>query len=219
MTTKDSKAGGFAPGQLVYLGGAGGGRRVDLTRELVAAGATVGLPMLEDTGGPPVDGPLAAALFGGKLYRGDTRGNDQPRVTVNGRDLKARLDLRNHSPAGFAWGYEGSGPAQLALAICADYLGDDARALRVYQDFKRAVISRLRDDNGNPLESWSMTGESVRVAVEAVERELPPETVDGAAVADQLQRLDDALRDDDETPFRAMPVGDGDDPDDPARPE
>lgn len=25
---------------------------------------------------------------------------------------------RNHSPDGFAWGYGGSGPAQLALALC-----------------------------------------------------------------------------------------------------
>ena len=37
-------------------------------------------------------------------------------VTVDGRRLNPRLDLWNHSPTGFEWGYSGSGPAQLALA-------------------------------------------------------------------------------------------------------
>jgi hypothetical protein len=32
-------------------------------------------------------------------------------------DPKPSQKLRNHSPDGFAWGYPGSGPAQLALAI------------------------------------------------------------------------------------------------------
>jgi hypothetical protein len=32
--------------------------------------------------------------------------------------------LRN-SPTGFGWGYGGSGPAQLALALLADSLGDN----------------------------------------------------------------------------------------------
>jgi len=37
-------------------------------------------------------------------------------VTVDGVPLNPRLDLYNHSPTGFEWGYGGSGPAQLALA-------------------------------------------------------------------------------------------------------
>jgi hypothetical protein len=44
------------------------------------------------------------------------------------RDLDPRHDSRNHSPTGFEWGYSGSGPAQLALALAADVLGDDERA-------------------------------------------------------------------------------------------
>lgn len=43
-------------------------------------------------------------------------------VRCNGRLLRPRHDLFNHSPDGFAWGYGGSGPAQLALAILADHL-------------------------------------------------------------------------------------------------
>ena len=74
------------------------------------------------------------------------------------RLLDPRYDLQNHSPDGFAWGYEGSGPAQAALAILADALQAttvysetivgqtlpaDAVAQRYYQDFKRAFISRF----------------------------------------------------------------------------
>src|SRR5262245_49842647 len=57
--------------------------------------------------------------------------------------LNPRFDLRNHSPTGFEWGYEGSGPAQLALAILCDVLHDDERACRLYQTFKRRVIAPL----------------------------------------------------------------------------
>ena len=67
-------------------------------------------------------------------------------MTVNGAALPLRLDLSNHSPTGFEWGYNGSGPAQLALAMLADYLGNDDEALALYQDFKREVIAGLGDE-------------------------------------------------------------------------
>jgi hypothetical protein len=54
--------------------------------------------------------------------------------------------LDNHSPTGFEWGYGGSGPAQLALAILADALCDDRRAARLHQAFKWKVIARLDQD-------------------------------------------------------------------------
>lgn len=57
--------------------------------------------------------------------------------------LDPRLDLRRHSPDGFEWGYCGSGPAQLALAVASAVLGDDARALAVYQSLKRTVFARI----------------------------------------------------------------------------
>lgn len=61
-------------------------------------------------------------------------------------DLPPRLDLSNHSPTGFEWGYGGSGPAQLALAILADALGNDGRALRLHQRFKFKVIASMPRD-------------------------------------------------------------------------
>lgn len=48
--------------------------------------------------------------------------------------------LHNHSPSGFSWGYAGSGPAQLALAILLDYVGDEQMALAHYQTFKASHI-------------------------------------------------------------------------------
>lgn len=57
--------------------------------------------------------------------------------------LNPRHDLRNHSPAGFAWGYSGSGPAQLALALACDVLADDDRAMRLYHGLKFSFVGRL----------------------------------------------------------------------------
>lgn len=57
------------------------------------------------------------------------------------RELNPRRDLADKSPDGFQWGYEGSGPAQLALALIADATGDDRLALRTYQEFKRRFVA------------------------------------------------------------------------------
>ncbi len=69
--------------------------------------------------------------------------------------LPARLDLWNHSPLGFEWGYAGSGPAQLALALLADCTGDEGLAVRRHQDFKVAVLA------GAPREGFTLTGEAI----------------------------------------------------------
>jgi hypothetical protein len=53
--------------------------------------------------------------------------------------------LFNHSPDGFQWGYGGSGPAQLALAILLDVTGDPDLSVRLHQNFKRDKIASLGD--------------------------------------------------------------------------
>lgn len=59
------------------------------------------------------------------------------------RHLDPRADIRNHSPDGFSWGYGGSGPAQLALALCCDALGEEEGSRpRTYQAFKRKFVAK-----------------------------------------------------------------------------
>jgi hypothetical protein len=89
-----------------------------------------------------------------KCYEGQRQGS-VVRVTVDGRLLNPRQDLYNHSPDGFEWGYGGSGPAQLALAILADYLNDDEQALNLYQRFKWEVIATL------PKKSWTLNEQQI----------------------------------------------------------
>lgn len=75
----------------------------------------------------------------------DFRGSAEMRQVWHGtRELDPARSQKivNHSPDGFNWGYGGSGPSQLALAILLEYLDDD-QADRHHQDFKWALISKL----------------------------------------------------------------------------
>lgn len=69
--------------------------------------------------------------------------------------IRRRLDLVSHSPTGLEWGYGGSGPAQLALAILAQVVGDND-ALALHQDYKRDVVAAL------PYQRWTITSDQVR---------------------------------------------------------
>lgn len=93
-----------------------------------------------------------------KTYAGERSSDHICTVFVDGHVLDPRLDLRNHSPTGFKWGYGGSGPAQLALAILADCFGDEV-AEKEYQRFKSQVVGRL------PESGWILTEAEVRAAV------------------------------------------------------
>ncbi len=52
-----------------------------------------------------------------------------------------------HSPDGFSWGYGGSGPADLARSILADYLGHIPHPA-IYQQFKYQHVARW--EQGKP---------------------------------------------------------------------
>ena len=105
-------------------------------------------------------------------YWGTRVEGDVPRVdVVVGQQytlLPPRHDLANHSPDGFEWGYLGSGPAQLALALCAHATGDDQRALRVYQRVKETLVAKWSGDN------WTATVDGVLKHVGAAEAGLRP---------------------------------------------
>ena len=74
--------------------------------------------------------------------------------------LALHLELRNHSPTGFEWGYPGSGPAQLALAMCAE-LVDDWHAQRAYQLVKGWLVTAIPQ----LFDEWELTGEQVHAAI------------------------------------------------------
>lgn len=78
------------------------------------------------------------------------------------RPLNPRLDLRRHSPSGYEWGYGGSGPAQLALAIVADAMGDQT-AMTVYQEFKWEIVA-LRNRDGD----WEIGEDDVAAICAAI---------------------------------------------------
>jgi len=94
-------------------------------------------------------------------------------VTVDGRRLNPRLDLWNHSPSGFEWGYPGSGPAQLALAILADHCGDDRQAFDFHHRFKWAVVAEF------PHRSWALTSQEIDRVLQTL-REAEP-SLEGVA--------------------------------------
>lgn len=89
-------------------------------------------------------------------------------VTVSDDDMEPteldpRFDLRRHSPCGFAWGYGGSGPAQLALALLVHVTGDQMMACKEYQFFKREVIARIPTRM-----EWEMDSEFVSEAADVL---------------------------------------------------
>ena len=99
---------------------------------------------IDPAGGPaPLWYPF---LTGDITIRGDFASGN---VWLNGAPvpLQPSLTLRNHSPTGFSWGYGGSGPAQLALALLLQLGADPEKALACYQDFKWAVTARLPQED------------------------------------------------------------------------
>lgn len=73
------------------------------------------------------------------------------------------LDLVQHCPAGFDWGYTGSGPAQLACALLLDYYDDESVARQHYIQFRDTVVSQLVC-NGL-ADCWHLTGDDIEAAL------------------------------------------------------
>jgi hypothetical protein len=71
-----------------------------------------------------------------------------------------------HSPTGYAWGYHGSGPAELARAILADYLGRVPQG-EMYQRFKNEMIATLKQDDT----SWIITSTAIELWLGSYRRE------------------------------------------------
>jgi len=70
--------------------------------------------------------------------------------------------VSRHSPAGFEWGYGGSGPADLALNILLIFVSRSQADL-LYQEFKRDVIANI------PYEGGELDEEDVRLWIRRVQ--------------------------------------------------
>jgi hypothetical protein len=99
------------------------------------------------------------------IYQGERDANGHCVVRRNGRPFSPRrsLRVRDHSPDGFNWGYGGSGPAQLALALLLDVTGKRDLAVRHYQAFKWHVVATW-----DPAPTWTMTSQEILTSLLAI---------------------------------------------------
>lgn len=81
-------------------------------------------------------------------------------VLIDGKllDPKPSQAVWNHSPDGFNWGYGGSGPAQLALAILLFVGLDRDDAVRLHQQLKWTSWRASRRPNRSSATSTWMRG-------------------------------------------------------------
>ncbi len=98
-----------------------------------------------------------------KTYKG-SRTIDGIVVTVDGAPLDERYDIQAFTSMGFEWTYEGKEPQQLALALLADHLGDDPKALDLSQAFTKKVVANLDND-------WQLTGDDIDKALVEINSE------------------------------------------------
>jgi hypothetical protein len=63
-------------------------------------------------------------------------------------------EVWNHSYE-FEWGYEGSGPAQLALALLLDVAGSSKLAVQLHQDFKTEFVASWGEE-------WEITSDQIQ---------------------------------------------------------
>ena len=115
-----------------------------------------------------------------KIYRGYTdqeQAGPEPAILVyeEGSPAYKLRHLIVHNPSGMSWGFGGSGPADLALAILADHVGEigatpaherydhaiateiqHTRAWALHQDFKWQFIAPLDQGAG-----WAISEEEI----------------------------------------------------------
>jgi hypothetical protein len=70
------------------------------------------------------------------------------RFFLDGKELFLRrsLNVVQYRPTGFEWEYLGSGPAQIALAICLEIMPYEWIAKGLYQSFKHEFVSGWTED-------------------------------------------------------------------------
>lgn len=95
-----------------------------------------------------------------KTYRGD-RTIDGIVVTVDDQPLSPQCDLKTFTDRGFEWSFEGVEPLQLALALLADHLGDNQRALSLCNAFMSEIVANFNNE-------WEMTSADIDIALKNI---------------------------------------------------
>lgn len=97
-----------------------------------------------------------------KTYKGE-RTIDGLNVTVDNKPLGDHTQVKKYTDYGFEWSYEGESPQQLALAILADFTGDQEEALRLSEPFMKSVIANLDND-------WVLTAKDINSALKEIRK-------------------------------------------------
>ena len=82
-------------------------------------------------------------------------------VEANGKTRQLHPErsqaVKNHSPDGFNWGYGGSGPGQLTLAILLEVTNNEKVALAYSHDFKARFIATINSQHTD----WELPEEEI----------------------------------------------------------
>jgi hypothetical protein len=132
----------------------------------------------------------------------DARGEPFVAVEVPLRSPTELTHIPFHSPDGFEWGYAGSGPADLALALLADHFEEPpeyvlaalrslwaprSKAAALHRDFKREFVTHFNGDewrlDSEAIDAWLATS-----AIQARLQELARENTE----LNEIRRLDEA---------------------------
>lgn len=96
------------------------------------------------------------------MYEGRRYGElGHPVVTVNGLPLQTYNHVHDAAPS-FEWGYGGSGPSQLAVALIMDATGSKDLAVSMRHDFKREVVQWFADN-------WALTNEDICARIRKIQ--------------------------------------------------
>jgi hypothetical protein len=122
------------------------------------------------------DDASRVAFVGFAVWRREENGDanlsdEQVFVVRNGKVqlLDPRIDLELCSPDGLSWGYPGSGPAQLAVAMLMEVLGDWERVQRIRHRFHDRLLARIPQNR-----NWTADGADILAIALEIEREQAP---------------------------------------------
>jgi Family of unknown function (DUF6166) len=98
------------------------------------------------------------------FYSGEQFGRVTVREGRSKRPLDPRFDLQRNSRDAFSWGKGSEGAAQLSVALLADALQNDARALRLHSRFNERVVNIFP-------ERWTVSRSRILAYVNMIEQQ------------------------------------------------